>query len=85
MDVSRGMLLQMGKPEGRIVEVYPPELDLEWSYSIEGLEWFTSHIFLALKNDKCVTSVWFLLLIRLLVSMSINNNANLEKQVSFES
>jgi hypothetical protein len=58
VDVSRGMLLRMGKLEGHIFEVYPPGLDwIGWSYSMEGLEWFTSHIFLALKDDKCVAPV----------------------------
>lgn len=38
---------------------------------------FTSHIFLAFKNDESVTSMRLLLLVGLLVSVSVGNNANL--------
>jgi hypothetical protein len=40
---------------------------------------FTSHIFLSLKNDEGVSSMGLLLLVRLLVRVCINNDANLNR------
>jgi hypothetical protein len=37
----------------------------------------TSHVFFSLKHDESISSVWFLLLVRLLMSMSVTNDANL--------
>lgn len=38
----------------------------------------TSHVFLTLEHDECVSAVWLLLLIGLLVSMGISDDTNLQ-------
>lgn len=76
------MHVEKDKLEGHISEVRPGRKG-RYVWLKGGFIWFrdkfTSHVLFALEHYESVTSVGLLLLVRLFMSMRINNDSNLRR------